>query len=153
MLNYGITESSLNEINVQVSMTKMSLQVRKHCLWFGLEKYELKTCYTWRNSSLAFNIDMWRGLVRCSAVHQPYDHTCSWDLWWWERISYWFFIWRFDHAFVISCVNVSLQIIVPNTSCENGNMSKLFKLISDHYQNINISTVQRKYFNESKGKF
>ena len=44
-----------------------------------------------------------------------------------------------------------LQIIMPNTACENGNMTKMFKLISTQYQNTNIATIQRKYFNESRG--
>ena len=44
------------------------------------------------------------------------------------------------------------QIIMPNTACASGNMTKLFQLISDQYHNTNIATVQRKYFNESKGK-
>ncbi|KAL5005729.1 hypothetical protein ScPMuIL_016887 [Solemya velum] len=44
-----------------------------------------------------------------------------------------------------------LEIILPNTACENGTMTKLFKLLNDQYQHTNISTVQRKYFNETKG--
>ena len=44
-----------------------------------------------------------------------------------------------------------IEIIMPNTACENGNMTKLYKLISAQYQNTNIATVQRKYFNETKG--
>lgn len=45
------------------------------------------------------------------------------------------------------------QIIMPSTAYEtNGNMTKLFKIISDHYQNANIASVQRKYFNETKGE-
>ncbi|XP_041374859.1 mutS protein homolog 4-like isoform X2 [Gigantopelta aegis] len=44
-----------------------------------------------------------------------------------------------------------LEIIMPNTACESGNMSKLFKLITDHFQYTSVSTVQRKYFNETKG--
>ncbi|XP_077981944.1 mutS protein homolog 4-like [Glandiceps talaboti] len=44
-----------------------------------------------------------------------------------------------------------LEILMPNTACESGNMTKLFKLISDQFQNTNMSTVQRKYFNETKG--
>ncbi|XP_070563567.1 mutS protein homolog 4-like [Ptychodera flava] len=44
-----------------------------------------------------------------------------------------------------------LEIIMPSTVCDSGNMTKLFKLISDQFQGTNISTVQRKYFNESKG--
>ncbi|XP_061165050.1 mutS protein homolog 4-like [Saccostrea echinata] len=44
-----------------------------------------------------------------------------------------------------------LEIIMPNTACDNGAMTKLFKLVSHQFQNSNVSTVQRKYFNETKG--
>ncbi|CAH1773969.1 unnamed protein product [Owenia fusiformis] len=44
-----------------------------------------------------------------------------------------------------------VEIVMPSTACENGNMTKLFKLISDQFTNTNIATVQRKYFNEEKG--
>ena len=30
-------------------------------------------------------------------------------------------------------------------------MTKLFHLVSEHYPNANLATVQRKYFNETKG--
>ena len=43
------------------------------------------------------------------------------------------------------------QIIMPNTACEGGNMTKLFQLISEQFNDTNLATVQRKYFNESKG--
>ncbi|XP_013406219.1 mutS protein homolog 4 [Lingula anatina] len=43
------------------------------------------------------------------------------------------------------------EIIMPNTVCESGNMTTLFKQISNTFQNANIATVQRKYFNETKG--
>ena len=42
---------------------------------------------------------------------------------------------------------------MPNTACENGNMSTLYKLLSDQFPNASLSTVQRKYFNEAKGTF
>ncbi|XP_072025616.1 mutS protein homolog 4-like [Amphiura filiformis] len=44
-----------------------------------------------------------------------------------------------------------LEIVMSNTCCEGSNMTKLFKLISDNFQNTSIATVQRKYFNEKKG--
>ena len=44
-----------------------------------------------------------------------------------------------------------VQIILPNTACENGNATKLFQMISDEFQQTTISTVQRRYFNETKG--
>ena len=42
---------------------------------------------------------------------------------------------------------------MPNTACENGNMTTLFKFLSDQFPHTNLSTVQRKYFNEAKGAF
>lgn len=45
------------------------------------------------------------------------------------------------------------QIIMPNTACEAGNMTKLFQLISEQFTDTNMATVQRKYFNESKGVY
>jgi DNA mismatch repair protein MSH4 len=50
-----------------------------------------------------------------------------------------------------SQIFVFLQIILPNTVCEGGNKTKLFQLLSDHYDESNLTTIQRKYFNESKG--
>uniref|UniRef100_A0A803YFF0 MutS protein homolog 4 n=1 Tax=Meleagris gallopavo TaxID=9103 RepID=A0A803YFF0_MELGA len=44
-----------------------------------------------------------------------------------------------------------LEIIMPNTSCEAGNTTKLFALITEHFKNVTFTTVQRKYFNETKG--
>uniref|UniRef100_A0A7M6DQK7 DNA mismatch repair proteins mutS family domain-containing protein n=2 Tax=Clytia hemisphaerica TaxID=252671 RepID=A0A7M6DQK7_9CNID len=43
------------------------------------------------------------------------------------------------------------EIIMPTTACENGNMSPLFEAISQQNPHINLTTVQRKYFNETKG--
>ncbi|XP_027047285.1 mutS protein homolog 4-like [Pocillopora damicornis] len=42
-----------------------------------------------------------------------------------------------------------LEIIMPNTACENP--SPLFKFLSDQIPYANLSSVQRKYFNEAKG--
>ncbi|GAB1599457.1 mutS protein homolog 4 [Argonauta hians] len=44
-----------------------------------------------------------------------------------------------------------IEIVIPSTACENGNMTKLFQVISNHFSNCCISNIQRKYFNESKG--
>ncbi|KAJ8047643.1 MutS protein-like 4 [Holothuria leucospilota] len=44
-----------------------------------------------------------------------------------------------------------LEIIMPHTACDGGNMTKLYKVISDNFESTPISTVQRKYFNETKG--
>ncbi|XP_022081598.1 mutS protein homolog 4-like isoform X1 [Acanthaster planci] len=43
-----------------------------------------------------------------------------------------------------------VEIVMPVTACE-GSMTKLFKLITDNFPNTSIATVQRKYFNETKG--
>lgn len=44
-----------------------------------------------------------------------------------------------------------VEVIMPSTAWEGGNMTKLFKLISDEIPLANLATVQRKYFNETKG--
>lgn len=40
---------------------------------------------------------------------------------------------------------------MPNTACEGGTATKLFSMISNYCPRVNLATVQRKYFNESKG--
>ncbi|XP_023786138.1 mutS protein homolog 4 isoform X1 [Cyanistes caeruleus] len=44
-----------------------------------------------------------------------------------------------------------LEIIMSNTACDAGNTTKLFSLIMEHFKNVTFTTVQRKYFNETKG--
>ncbi|XP_029474559.1 mutS protein homolog 4 [Rhinatrema bivittatum] len=44
-----------------------------------------------------------------------------------------------------------LEIIMSNTACDKGNTTKLFSLISENFKNVTFTTVQRKYFNETKG--
>eukprot|EP01137_Pigoraptor_chileana_P020560 Opistho-2@83069 len=44
-----------------------------------------------------------------------------------------------------------VEIIMPSTAFENGKMSKLYQLLSERFSGTNIVTVQRKYFNETKG--
>ncbi|XP_066046760.1 mutS protein homolog 4 isoform X3 [Chamaea fasciata] len=44
-----------------------------------------------------------------------------------------------------------LEIIMSNTACDPGNITKLFNLIAEHFKNVTFTTVQRKYFNETKG--
>lgn len=81
-------EGSPDGINSNVSVTKASLQVREHRLWFDLESDRFhqvnlhKTHYAWLTISPAFNTDMWRELDRRSAVSWSYNHTWSWDWWW-----------------------------------------------------------------------
>ncbi|RUS80534.1 hypothetical protein EGW08_011718, partial [Elysia chlorotica] len=43
-----------------------------------------------------------------------------------------------------------LEILVPNTMWESSS-NKLFSLINDHFPTVTVSSVQRRYFNESKG--
>lgn len=45
-----------------------------------------------------------------------------------------------------------LQIIMPSSMCEGGSTTKLFRIITDSRYSSSITTVQRKYFSESKGK-
>uniref|UniRef100_A0A8C0KT13 MutS homolog 4 n=1 Tax=Canis lupus dingo TaxID=286419 RepID=A0A8C0KT13_CANLU len=44
-----------------------------------------------------------------------------------------------------------LEIIMSNTACVVGNSTKLFTLITENFKNVNFTTIQRKYFNETKG--
>ncbi|XP_069798495.1 mutS protein homolog 4 [Narcine bancroftii] len=44
-----------------------------------------------------------------------------------------------------------LEIIMPNTTCVKGSGTKLFTLVTENFKNAALSTVQRKYFNETKG--
>ncbi|GFO18675.1 muts protein-like protein 4 [Plakobranchus ocellatus] len=43
-----------------------------------------------------------------------------------------------------------LEILVPNTMSESSS-NKLFSLLNDHFPAVTVSSVQRRYFNESKG--
>ena len=43
------------------------------------------------------------------------------------------------------------QIVLPNTVCDDTVKTKLYQLLSDQYGEANLTTVQRKYFNECKG--
>uniref|UniRef100_A0A8C8VG95 MutS protein homolog 4 n=1 Tax=Pelusios castaneus TaxID=367368 RepID=A0A8C8VG95_9SAUR len=44
-----------------------------------------------------------------------------------------------------------LEIIMSNTACDTGNTTKLFNLITENFKNVTFTTVQRKYFSETKG--
>uniref|UniRef100_H3AEP5 MutS protein homolog 4 n=1 Tax=Latimeria chalumnae TaxID=7897 RepID=H3AEP5_LATCH len=44
-----------------------------------------------------------------------------------------------------------LEIIMPNTACDKGTATKLFSLITENFKTVAFTTVQRKYFNETKG--
>lgn len=65
-----------NEINTHV--TKVSLQIGKGWPPLGLLVQHM-LCMN--DTFPVFNQDMFCELVRCSAVHQPYDHTQSWNWW------------------------------------------------------------------------
>ncbi|XP_033614120.1 mutS protein homolog 4 isoform X3 [Fukomys damarensis] len=57
------------------------------------------------------------------------------------------------YAKVITKLNIlsPLEIIMSNTACVVGNSTKLFTLITENFKNVNFTTIQRKYFNETKG--
>ncbi|XP_077134925.1 mutS protein homolog 4 isoform X1 [Ranitomeya variabilis] len=44
-----------------------------------------------------------------------------------------------------------LEILMPNTACESGKSAELFRLINENFKDASVTTVQRKYFNETKG--
>lgn len=45
----------------------------------------------------------------------------------------------------------AVQIVLPNTVCDGGTRTKLYQLLLHHFDEATLTTVQRKYFNESKG--
>ncbi|KAL4716711.1 hypothetical protein ACJJTC_004830 [Scirpophaga incertulas] len=45
-----------------------------------------------------------------------------------------------------------VEIIVPHTFCEGATPSQLYKLIKDQYPLINLTTVQRRHFNDAAGR-
>uniref|UniRef100_A0A667XC79 DNA mismatch repair protein n=1 Tax=Myripristis murdjan TaxID=586833 RepID=A0A667XC79_9TELE len=48
-------------------------------------------------------------------------------------------------------VLVPLEILMPDTASEKGKGTKLFNLITENFQGVTFTSIQRKYFNESKG--
>ncbi|XP_053326326.1 mutS protein homolog 4 [Spea bombifrons] len=44
-----------------------------------------------------------------------------------------------------------LEILMSNTACESGSSTKLFRLITESFKDVSFTSVQRKYFNETKG--
>lgn len=42
---------------------------------------------------------------------------------------------------------------MPSTASEGSTATKLFTMITNYCPHVNLATVQRKYFNESKGEF
>ena len=49
-------------------------------------------------------------------------------------------------------MSVYIQVIMPNTACDGANATRLYKLIGDQFPTSNLVTVQRRYFNETKGE-
>ncbi|KAI8437000.1 hypothetical protein MSG28_010401 [Choristoneura fumiferana] len=45
-----------------------------------------------------------------------------------------------------------IEIIVPNTFCEGVQPSQLYQLIRDQYPLLNLTTVQRRHFNDAVGR-
>ena len=41
---------------------------------------------------------------------------------------------------------------MPNTACDGANATRLYKVIGDQFPTSNLVTVQRRYFNETKGE-
>uniref|UniRef100_H2MNA4 MutS homolog 4 n=1 Tax=Oryzias latipes TaxID=8090 RepID=H2MNA4_ORYLA len=46
---------------------------------------------------------------------------------------------------------VPVEILMPDTACEKGKGTKLFKLITENFPGVPFTAIQRKYFNEKKG--
>ncbi|XP_075038032.1 mutS protein homolog 4 isoform X1 [Mixophyes fleayi] len=44
-----------------------------------------------------------------------------------------------------------LEILMSNTACESGKTTELFRLIAENFKDVSFTTVQRKYFSETKG--
>jgi len=44
-----------------------------------------------------------------------------------------------------------VEILLPHTICDAGQNSKLFSQITDMFPNVTISSVQRRYYNDTKG--
>ena len=43
------------------------------------------------------------------------------------------------------------EVLFPSTVCDNGSRAKVFKVVNENFESITKTTVQRHYFNESKG--
>ncbi|KAJ7990722.1 hypothetical protein DPEC_G00289860 [Dallia pectoralis] len=46
---------------------------------------------------------------------------------------------------------VPLEILMPDTASEKGKGTKLYSLITENFQSVAFTAIQRKYFNERKG--
>ncbi|XP_061700348.1 mutS protein homolog 4 [Syngnathoides biaculeatus] len=57
------------------------------------------------------------------------------------------------YAKVITKVHILLpmEILMPDTACDQGKGTKLFTLITENFQGVAFNAIQRKYFNEKKG--
>lgn len=45
-----------------------------------------------------------------------------------------------------------LQIIVPHTFCEGVQPNQLYQMIKDQFPRVNVTTVQRRHFNDAAGR-
>ena len=52
----------------------------------------------------------------------------------------------------LTVCTLCVQVIMPNTACDGANVTRLYKMIGDQFPTSNLVTVQRKYFNETKGE-
>ncbi|XP_077412106.1 mutS protein homolog 4 isoform X2 [Vanacampus margaritifer] len=57
------------------------------------------------------------------------------------------------YAKVITKVHIlfPMEILMPDTACDKVKGTKLFSLITENFQGVAFTAVQRKYFNEKKG--
>lgn len=83
------------------------------------------------------------------SVLQRYNAGTSWDQWRLAALGAWAL-----HGFIFSmmCLSVHVQVVMPNTACDGANATRLYKVIGDQFPTSNLVTVQRRYFNETKGE-
>ncbi|KAM4724327.1 mutS protein homolog 4 [Anableps anableps] len=57
------------------------------------------------------------------------------------------------YAKVITRIHILMpvEILMPDTASEKGKGTKLFKLITENFPGVNLTAIQRKYYNEKKG--
>uniref|UniRef100_M4ALQ5 MutS homolog 4 n=1 Tax=Xiphophorus maculatus TaxID=8083 RepID=M4ALQ5_XIPMA len=57
------------------------------------------------------------------------------------------------YAKVITRLHILMPmgILMPDTASEKGKWTKLFKLITENFPGVNLTAIQRKYYNEKKG--
>lgn len=50
-----------------------------------------------------------------------------------------------------SLICMHVQIVMPNTISDSVSKTKLFQIINDQFTESSLTTLQRKYFNETRG--